>query len=469
MNTLPPGFAILDLETTGLRPKSDRVVEIAIVRTDARGNPLAELSTLINPERAVGATSIHGITNADVREAPPFREVAGHVVELLRGATIVAHNLPFDFRFLTRELERLGVAPFEMVGVCTLQESVRWLQPLYGRSLTACCDRIGLRFEQQHHALGDARATVRVLGAIGREMHSQGITPFAHRLDAGAQVAWPSLPGRASLVSRDLASYRHANRRSHVAALVDRPPTTASSGIQAEGYLLALDEALEDRTVTDEEGAGLLELASELGIGSGDLPRLHFAYLRDLACVAVADGIVSDEERADLENVARLLGFPITAVPAALDAATRNGAALALAERRPLAAGMKVCFSDTRTPKPELEGLARAFGLEVRTQVSKKTDLVVTADPLSQSAKLEKARSLGVRILIETVFLGMMHPTAKAARSGTAPPMSAQLATGTATTSWAPGWYADPSGAPAFRYWDGRAWTAHVTGSRVPG
>ena len=51
------GFAIIDLETTGLRPKSDRVVEIAIVRTDAWGRPMAELSTLVNPERAVGATS----------------------------------------------------------------------------------------------------------------------------------------------------------------------------------------------------------------------------------------------------------------------------------------------------------------------------------------------------------------------------------------------------------------------------
>ena len=219
-------------------------------------------------------------------------------------------------------------------------------------------------------------------------------------------------------------------------------------------------------------GAGLLELAGELGIGSGDLPRLHFAYLRDLACAAVADGVVSHEERADLENVARMLGFPITAVPAALDAATRNGASLALAERRPLEPGMKVCFSDTRTPKADLERLARAFGLEVRTQVSKKTDLVVTAGPLSQSGKLEKARSLGIRILIETVFLGMMHPVRKEGPAIPASPpgavaVAAQMAPGATAASWAAGWYADPSGAPAFRYWDGRAWTAHVTGGRA--
>jgi len=70
------GYAILDVETTGLFPGAgDRIVEIAIIRLDENGHLIDTYSTLINPKRDIGATHVHGITAADVKKRTVF---SGH-------------------------------------------------------------------------------------------------------------------------------------------------------------------------------------------------------------------------------------------------------------------------------------------------------------------------------------------------------------------------------------------------------
>lgn len=269
-------------------------------------------------------------------------------------------------------------------------------------------------------------------------------------------------------VPRELARYQRERRTSHVAALVHRLPAGASANLDAEAYLAKLDEVLEDRLVSADEAAALEELALELGIGSGDLPRIHFAYLRDLARFAIADHFVTPEERADLETVARLLGFPATAAEAALEAAKNAASAPGIAERRPLEKGMLVCFSETERDRETLEAAAVMAGLITRTNVSKKTDVVVTADPLSKSAKLEKARALGKRILLESVYVAMVNEMHGGDRGEHMPndgvaPAAAPASLVASRPSSPAGWYADPWGQPCFRYWDGRGWTRHMT------
>lgn len=79
-------IAVVDVETTGFAAeRTDRVVEIAIVRLSQSGEVLDEFETLVNPQRDVGPTQIHGISARDVRQAPVFAEVAGDVAARLEG------------------------------------------------------------------------------------------------------------------------------------------------------------------------------------------------------------------------------------------------------------------------------------------------------------------------------------------------------------------------------------------------
>jgi DNA polymerase III subunit epsilon len=102
-------FAVVDVETTGFG-KSDRVVEIAVVVLDARDlSVVDEFETLLNPMRDIGAVHVHGITPNMVEAAPTFDEVAATLTRVLGGNVIVAHNLPFDRRFLLQEFSRSGI------------------------------------------------------------------------------------------------------------------------------------------------------------------------------------------------------------------------------------------------------------------------------------------------------------------------------------------------------------------------
>lgn len=69
-------IAIVDTETTGLYPGGDRVIEIAVVRSEPGEDPKLVVDTLINPRRPVSATEIHGITDEDVADAPPFAGIS---------------------------------------------------------------------------------------------------------------------------------------------------------------------------------------------------------------------------------------------------------------------------------------------------------------------------------------------------------------------------------------------------------
>src|SRR5687767_3010616 len=101
-------FAVLDVETTGLRPARDRIIEIAIVSMDDEANSIDEWCTLINPGRSLGATEIHRIARKHVADAPSFEQVVGDVFERLRGNVVVAHNARFDSAMLDAEIRRAG-------------------------------------------------------------------------------------------------------------------------------------------------------------------------------------------------------------------------------------------------------------------------------------------------------------------------------------------------------------------------
>jgi len=156
----------VDVETTGTAAARERITEIGIVSVDFDGARarVAEWSSLVNPERPIPAEIqwLTGITNAMVRDAPRFAELADELLERLRDAVFIAHNARFDYGFLKAEFARLGI-PWRATTLCTVRLS-RLLDPERGpHSLDAIVARYGLDGEQRHRALGDARVLWRFL------------------------------------------------------------------------------------------------------------------------------------------------------------------------------------------------------------------------------------------------------------------------------------------------------------------
>lgn len=166
------GFAVVDVETTGLSPFRDRVVEVAVVHLDPDAGITSEFSTLINPRRDVGPTRIHGIRASDVSGAPAFPEAAPAIRRLLAGRVLVAHNAGFDAKFLDAEFRRCGTRLPPAPVICTMQLASHYLADLPARTLPACCQAAGVPLSGHHSALHDARAAAGLL-ACYRSYHRE--------------------------------------------------------------------------------------------------------------------------------------------------------------------------------------------------------------------------------------------------------------------------------------------------------
>lgn len=192
-------FAIVDVETTGLAALGrDRIVEIAVVRVDGRGQLLDQYVSLVNPLRDVGPTYIHGIHARDVKDAPLFSEIAGDVIARLSGAVFVAHNVHFDKRFVCAEMERAGCALPDFPFLCTMQLARRADPQVSCRKLDFLCRHFSIPLTQAHSALDDALATAQLFRAELNRLavknpelswHTVGIkgSPLA-------SAAWPNRP-----------------------------------------------------------------------------------------------------------------------------------------------------------------------------------------------------------------------------------------------------------------------------------
>lgn len=230
-------------------------------------------------------------------------------------------------------------------------------------------------------------------------------------LAEAARIPWPVLPPViAQLLTREIIARNRAQEVPFLARLVQQLPR-AGTGAANEAYLAALDSVLEDRRVTATEADSLRDLEVSLGVGADTLTAAHQMYLRALAAAAWVDGIISDAEYADMGEVARLFGLPASAVEAELAAARGMTPQMTVpVNGRALHTGDTVCITgNTDIPRDELEARAVSAGLRITNSVSRKTQLVVAADPDSESVKARRARELGVPLIAEPVFLTMLH------------------------------------------------------------
>ncbi|HSY60657.1 MAG TPA: 3'-5' exonuclease, partial [Cytophaga sp.] len=116
-------YSIIDIETTGGHASGNRIIEIAIYNFD--GETIVDsYHTLINPERRIPPfiTSLTGITDEMVVDAPVFRDVAKEILSFTNESIFVAHNVNFDYTFVKKELSTLDI-PFNRPKLCTVRLS----------------------------------------------------------------------------------------------------------------------------------------------------------------------------------------------------------------------------------------------------------------------------------------------------------------------------------------------------------
>lgn len=163
----PHRYAVLDVETSGLRPKEHRVLQIAITQLDASGALERRWSTLVDPGVEHGAdlgpVGLHGITPERLAGAPSYAQIAGTVADLVRDRVVVAHNASFDWAFLAAEGKRVGTSLPTRERLCTLELTRALGIPSTAYSLEALCNHWQVPQARPHDADDDVRVLVEVL------------------------------------------------------------------------------------------------------------------------------------------------------------------------------------------------------------------------------------------------------------------------------------------------------------------
>lgn len=170
-------FAVVDVETTGAQAREgDRVMEIAVVAVSGTRVEMV-LDTLVNPGRPIPrwATSVTGITDALVRAAPPFDEVADQVLAALAGRVFVAHNARFDWRFVDAEVRRTRDLVLDGTRICTVRLARRLLPGPRSCGLDALSRFFGFENPARHRAGGDALVTAWLLQRLLGLADEQGV------------------------------------------------------------------------------------------------------------------------------------------------------------------------------------------------------------------------------------------------------------------------------------------------------
>ncbi len=186
-------YAIVDIETTGGYADKHRVTEVAIYHHD--GIQITNhYHTLINPGRSIPhfITGLTGINYEMVKESPSFAEVANEIHEQLKDRIFVAHNAHFDYGFLKKEFEEVGIN-WNAKKLCTVRLSRKIIPGLSSYSLGRLAKSLGVEIRDRHRAGGDAEATSRIFDLLLKR-DTEGVIVKALKKNSGETILPPNLP-----------------------------------------------------------------------------------------------------------------------------------------------------------------------------------------------------------------------------------------------------------------------------------
>ena len=157
--TLRDTYVVFDLETTGFSNIKDRIIEIGAVKIE-NGVVVDRFSEFVNPLRPIPykITTLTGIADEDVKDAPPIEEILPRFLAFIEGATLVAHNAGFDVGFIEQNCRYQDIVPdFTYLDTVAL---ARVLLPTLNRyKLDTVAKEVGVSLENHHRAVDDAEAT----------------------------------------------------------------------------------------------------------------------------------------------------------------------------------------------------------------------------------------------------------------------------------------------------------------------
>lgn len=378
------GFAVVDLETTGVLPH-DRIVEIGVVLLRPDLTVERTWETLIQPERDIPNSYIHKITATDVVDAPAFRDVAAYLGSLLHGRALVAHNAPFERRFLTHEFARAkaenGLTQ-SWVDTMTLSN-----QHLGVKKLEQALAVAQIHNPLAHSALADAQATAELLRYF-RACHDVALTGFPTAVFL-APAAEPRILPRGT----------SSGWSGHLSRTL---PATGTK--DEEAYRAELTCALVDRHISRTEMRQLEQAAIASGLDADDVDAINEEFTRQLVVEAWSDGVITAEERAELLAVADALSVDPALMHSLLDEPQAGTAP----DQFTLHPGDRIALTGAMDIARDVWAQrATAAGLEVG-DVTRKCVLLVAANPDSMSGKAQKARKYGIPIVGETKFAQLL-------------------------------------------------------------
>lgn len=329
---LPQNYVVLDVETTGLDPARDKIIEIAVVRLEG-GDIARQYQTLVNPGRPIppAIERLTGINDAMVREAPPLHEVLPGLLELFKDAVPVGHNGTFDLAFLNQVLGHGWHSPL----LDTLALSRILFPCLASHRLDYISQHLAFKTTGHHRALDDALTTARLLENLWQvtlALDKNLLTKLLHLAPAGLQPWF-----KAALIQGTPASHFEVAATGLFAPTggAPRQPETLPSfniddlvAMLAPGGLLA--EQIPGYEYRPQQEVMLRAVASalasnhyltvEAGTGTGKslaylLPAIYWACSQGKR-VAVATHTISLQEQLwqkDLPQLRELLPFSFRA------------------------------------------------------------------------------------------------------------------------------------------------------------
>lgn len=420
-------FVVLDVETTGLNPEHHRIVELALV-TVSDGTAIEAWVSRFNPEGPVGKTEIHGISDEDVANSPLFKDQLSEITKRIQGVTVVAHNARFDLAFLRSEFDRVGFKSPWIPSICTLNASNFYQPHLSRRRLADCCEDIGIEIENAHSAVGDALATAKLFHyylssdkepaprkedlETVRNPASQNYSPRPYTAKNDYVRAQIQRDSDQKTTAKQLSVYSELTKLLKACSFAEVLEKESFSGEYA--YLEKLVEGLADGVLSEEELAELDAVAKIYGLTSGQIGIAHRALLRALAIQALKDESISMDEREELAEFAVILNLKKEILTEVIkeaktlraDALSRKLNPLPDSWRlgEPLRVGQKVVFTGCDpNQRAELEKESKKLGVAISTKVSGKTSLLVT-DGSYVGNKATDAAALGVRVVTPDEF-----------------------------------------------------------------